>query len=163
MNREQTPESAGLREEGGDLGRTVVTIANSHLDAPLASNQAKSLSICGSTLPSVSVANSTGFVLIGGAKDDGGPAACGPNVISGNVTLRDNTAGIELGADTISGSVVLTNNTGQRPDSDKAGPEVEANHIGAFLVCSGNTPVPVDDNQPNTVAGRAIGQCAGLA
>jgi 5'-nucleotidase len=58
-------------------------------------------------------------------------------LISGPVTLRDNDTGstpIVLGDDTISGP----------------------------LSCSGNTPVPGNDAQPNAVNGPESGQCTGL-
>jgi hypothetical protein len=83
----------------------------------------------------VSVTGSTGFVLIGDAGDDGAPG-CGPDTISGPVTLSGNTAGVQLGGNTIHGPVSLTGNSGG------PGTGVEANHVSGPLACSGNTPRP---------------------
>ncbi len=108
--------------------------------------------------------DSTGFVLIGDAGDDGSPS-CGPNNVGGSVSLAHNGAGVELGANTISGSVSLTNNTGSGPDAENAAPEVEANHIGGSMSYTANNSAPTDDHQPNllTGGGTASGQCTGLA
>jgi hypothetical protein len=40
------------------------------------------------------------------------------------------------------------------------GTEIEANLIGGGLRCSGNTPVAINDGQPNTVAGAETGECS---
>lgn len=141
----------------------VVSVAGSHINGPVVSNGAKSLSVCGTTIRgSTTVSRSTGFVLIGDAGDDGSPA-CGPNTISGSLSVTNNTAGVELGANTITGSLELVGNTGSGPDSENAAPEVEANHIRGSFFCSGNAPAPVDDNHPNTATVPPFGQCAGLA
>jgi hypothetical protein len=68
---------------------------------------------------------------------------------------------------TIGGNVVLQNIQLGDPDGD----EVVANTIGKNLICSGNNPAPqfgdaVEEGPPgygpNTVGGKAIGQCVGL-
>jgi hypothetical protein len=134
-----------------------VAISQSTLGGPLTSAGASTLSICASSIAGrVSVTGSTGFVLIGDAGDDGAPG-CGPDTISGPVTLSRNTAGVQLGGDTIGGPASLTGNSGG------PGAGVEANHVSGPLACSGNTPPPTDNSQPNTVSGPAGGQCSGLA
>ena len=49
-------------------------------------------------------------------------------------------------------------------DSDSS--EIMTNVVGGNLICIGNTPAaqvnPDDGGQPNVVAGRKIGECAGL-
>jgi hypothetical protein len=68
----------------------------------------------------------------------------------------------------VGGNVVLSNIRGADPDST----EVVANTIGGNLVCNSNSPQAqfgdaVEDGPPgygpNTVGGRAIGECAPLA
>jgi hypothetical protein len=102
----------------------------------------------------------TGFVVIGNAGD--GASGCGANTITGPVTLTGNGAGVQLGGNLIHGPVRLTGNSGGTSPGTAVS-QVAANQIGGPLACSGNTPAPTDDNQPNTVAGPASGQCAGLA
>jgi hypothetical protein len=58
----------------------------------------------------------------------------------------------------IAGPVTVTGSTG-----GTAAPAVEANHISGPLACTGNTPAPGDNSQPNAVSGPATGQCADLA
>jgi len=42
-----------------------------------------------------------------------------------------------------------------------SGPVISNNYIGGKLTCSGNTPAPVNNGQPNTVSGERVGQtCA---
>jgi hypothetical protein len=42
-----------------------------------------------------------------------------------------------------------------------SGPVISNNQIGGKLTCSGNTPAPVNNGQPNTVKGERVGQtCA---
>jgi hypothetical protein len=39
---------------------------------------------------------------------------------------------------------------------------VSDSDIGVVLNCQGNQPAPVDEDRPNRVGGRVLGQCAGL-
>jgi hypothetical protein len=134
-----------------------VAVSQSTLGGPLRSSGAGTVSVCASSIAGpLSVTGSTGFVLIGDAGDDGAPG-CGPDTISGPVTLSGNTAGVQLGGNTIHAPVSLTGNSGG------PGTRVEANHVSGPLACSGNTPPPTDNSQPNTVSGPASGQCSGLA
>jgi hypothetical protein len=130
---------------------------------PLRSSGAASISVCGSHINGdVNVTFTTGTVILGNGGDDF--PFCMANRISGPVFLARNAGAIELGGNIISGPVFLVNNTGHGDlDELGAGPEVEANLIGGPLTCSGNTLAPIDDLQPNSVAGPATGQCAGLA
>ena len=99
--------------------------------------------------------------MIGDAGDDGSPA-CAGGTINGNVTLTNNTAGVELGGNTINGNVTITGNTGAGLDAENARPEVEANKINGTLACSTNNPAPTTDGKPNTGSGSRTGQCAGF-
>jgi len=53
-----------------------------------------------------------------------------------------------------------TNSGGGRPMGRDV-PELEGDTIAGLLSCTGNSPSPIDDNQPDTSSGQAIGQCAG--
>jgi hypothetical protein len=139
-----------------------VAVSQSTMSGPLRSAGAGTLSICASSISGpVTVTGSTGFVLIGGNRDDGAPG-CGANTLDGPVTLTGNTAGVQLGGNTIHGPVTLTGNRGGITPAS-AVPQVEANQISGPLACTGNSPAPADNSQPNTVSGQATGQCAGLA
>jgi hypothetical protein len=116
-------------------------------------------SLCGSSVGgNVGISGASGFVLIGDPGDD----KCASNTVGGSVSLTSNNAGVEVSQNTrISGNVTLNNNTGGGPFPEDTRPEVEANIIGGTLSCSGNTPAPTNDGQPNSRAG-ASGQCVGL-
>jgi len=130
----------------------------------LRSGGAARLSVCGSLISGpVDVTFTTGSLVLGSGAEDGTPN-CGPNVIIGSVRLSNNAGAIGLWDNIINGPVFLSNNTGHGDaDQPGSGPEVEANTIFGPLWCSGNTPAPTDDHQPNSVQGQATGQCAGLA
>jgi hypothetical protein len=82
------------------------------------------------------------------------------NTIGGNASISGvQTCWMGFIRNTVAGNVNYTNNVLADPD----GNEVVTNTIGRNLNCSGNDPVPqVGDSQgsPNTVGGRATGQCA---
>jgi hexosaminidase len=140
----------------------VVSVADSHLSGPLHAAGTASLAVCGSQIGGpVAVTGSSGFVLVGGAGDDGSPG-CAADTIGGPAVLTGNTGGAELGGNTIDGPAVVTGNSGPGPDQENAAPEVEANHITGPLSGTDNSPAPGDDGQPNTTGGPATGQCAGL-
>ena len=107
----------------------------------------------------ISVATSTGFILIG----DGGEGTCAGGHIDGAVTLDSNSGGVELGGNTIGGAVKVTANvapTSGIPVEDAA-TEIEGNSIGGTLTCSNNNPVPTNDMKPNTVSSTRTGEtCA---
>jgi hypothetical protein len=65
---------------------------------------------------------------------------------------------VVLFGNNVGGSVLVQNN------KTLAGPNdfIAANIIGGSLVCSGNTPPPIDSGFPNTVGGSKVAQCAGL-
>jgi len=150
--------SGGVSISGG----ASVSILNSTIGNGLTSNGAKLLSVCLTSVGgSVSVSNSTGFVLIGSNGDDTA-MPCASNTIGGGVTLTGNSGGLELGGTTsIKGAVTVTNNvlSGPAVDAENGAPEIEHNFIKGSLSCSGNSPAPTNDGAPNTVSGSRSGQC----
>ena len=73
--------------------------------------------------------------------------------------LDGNAGRLELGDHRITGTVQVTNTSGGGPDAQDAAPEIAGNQIGGSLICSGNSPAPTDDGQPNAVGGQRAGQC----
>jgi hypothetical protein len=136
-----------------------VTITNSKIGGSVTGSGGGAFSLCGSSVGgNVGISGASGFVLIGDPGDD----KCASNTVGGSVSLTSNNAGVEVSQNTrISGNVTLNNNTGGGPFPEDTRPEVEANIIGGTLSCSGNTPAPTNDGQPNSRAG-ASGQCVGL-
>jgi hypothetical protein len=139
-----------------------LSVIDSTVTGAITSTSSAPFTMCNSKTirGAISVASSKGFVLIG----DGGDGAlpCPGNGIDGAVTLNQNTGGVELGGNTtaavtISGNLAPTQGT---PMEDAA-TEIEGNHIGGKLTCSGNTPAPTNDGHPNTVPNAREGQtCA---
>lgn len=96
--------------------------------------------------------------------------------IKGNLILQgwQGGPGAWIGAlrNTVGGNVVISNNAGYRPGDDGSNDstEVVGNTVGHNLICQNNTPAalygdaynPEIGNGPNVVAGKAIGECAGL-
>jgi 5'-nucleotidase len=95
-------------------------------------------------LGSISVTGTTDFVRIEEA------------FVAGALSVTNSSGEfVELFGDNAAGSVLIRNNeTGQNV--------ITGNTIGGSLVCSGNTPAPVDQGEPNTVGGNKVGQCSGL-
>jgi alpha-tubulin suppressor-like RCC1 family protein len=121
------------------------------------------LRICGTTISgTLSVSAINGVVIIG--ESDGGGPTCTGNTITSGVTLQGNVGFLEFDGNTTPGTAVVTSNsrTIAVPPENATTTEVESNHIGGPLVCSGNTPPPTNDGHPNTVTGPRIGQCSTL-
>ena len=128
-------------QPGGSL-----SFSGSTLNGSISSNGATTVRLCGNTLPNVTVANSTGFVLIGDGGDDGA-AGCAGNKIFGSITLTNNHAGAEIGGNTQFGNITLNGTTGVGPSNEDAAPEVEANNVQGTLGCTGNSPAPTKRGQ----------------
>ena len=154
----------GARVSGGVTigGGASVSIVNSTIGNGITSNGAKLLTVCLSSVAgSMSVTNSSGFVLIGSNGDDTA-MPCAGNTLGGGVTITGNSGGVELGGNpSIKGAVTVSNNVlaGSPVDAENTAPEVEHNSIKGSLSCTGNTPAPTDDSTPNTVSGARTGQC----
>lgn len=84
------------------------------------------------------------------------------SVVSGNTSVSGlKSCWFGLIRDQIHGNVQLANNA--MADDDAM--EIVTNHIWGNLICHGNSPAPQvgdSEGQPNVVAGRELGQCAGL-
>ncbi len=136
-----------------------VALMGAHVNGPLRVSGAVAVALCGSTVNGVvSISESTGFVRIGGGTDDPG-VSCTGNTLQSSVALNGNKGGVEVEGAKVSGPLSLTNTSGADPNGDSAAPELEGNTIGGSLSCSGNTPPPTSDGQPNTVSGPKLGQC----
>jgi hypothetical protein len=109
------------------------------------------------------------------------------NVIDGNLIVQGWQGGwLGVIRDRVGGNVIVSNNasvvvetpegcnpedpsnlcTGSAPGLDPDSTEVQTNVIGGNLICQHNLPAAqvnaLDGGQPNQVAGKAIGECAGL-
>jgi hypothetical protein len=72
----------------------------------------------------------------------------------GPVTLSGNAGGVALSGASVGGTVKVRGNRGPVL--------VSGDVISGSLACGGNRPRPTDAGKPDTVAGTADGQCAGL-
>src|SRR2546423_426859 len=131
-----------------------LSIVDSKIYGAITTNGASAFTFCNSSTVggAISVATSTGFILIG----DGGDATgtpCPGGHIDGAVTLNANSGGVELGGNTIGGAAKVTANvapTSGIPGEDAA-TEIEGNSIGGTLTCSNNNPVPTNAIKPKPV------------
>jgi Bacterial Ig-like domain (group 3)/BNR/Asp-box repeat len=141
---------------------TALFVSNSTIGGSIVSKGGTLFGLCGSTITgagsTVSVTGATRFVVIGDPGDDG----CATNKIGGQVSLRSNSSSAELVGNQIGGTVNLVDTSGTGPFPEDSQAEVEGNTIGGSLHCTGNTPPPTNDGQPNTVAGARTDQCAQL-
>ena len=146
---------------GGSLtitSGTTAVIVSSTVGGALNASRPGSLRVCSSTITgSVNVSGATGFVLLGDPVP--GDDACGANTLRGAVTLSSGTAGTELAHNHAYSNVTVNGNSGVGPFPEDSRTEIEANTISGSLNCSGNTPAPTNDTQPNTVNGARTGQC----
>jgi hypothetical protein len=134
-------------------GSVTVAGATSNASALVAATgSSAALTICGSTLGgNLKVSGMGGFVLVGDRLED----ACAGNTIKGTVTLSGNTGGLAIAENRVGGGVTVSRNIGAGLAGHEA-PEVEANRIGGYLSCSGNSPAVTDDGRPNDVRGWAV-------
>ena len=102
--------------------------------------------------------NASGFVVFGDPGDDGCP---GNTVISGTVKLTNNHADAEVVANDIP-SLTLSGTSGVGPFPDDTAAEVEGNHVIGTVACTGDSPAPTNDGDPNTVGGARTGQCSAV-
>jgi len=133
-----------------------LSILNSTIAGNLYASRPGAMTVCGSTVAgNLAITGGTGFVLLGDRPADG----CSGNSFKGNVTLRSNSGGLALGDNRIGGEVTVSGNIGAGPAPDHLAPEVEANRIGGFLDCSGNSPAVTNEGRPNSVSGMRKGEC----
>jgi uncharacterized repeat protein (TIGR01451 family) len=139
-----------------------LTMSSSTVSGSLQGEGARFMTICGSSIATAGGSvDIHGTVLLTRVGDDDMTPACPGNRIGGTLLVHDNTGGVEVFGNTVGGAATVSTNSGGSPIADGT-PEVEGNHIGASLQCKANTPAPIDDGQPNTVAGAKLNQCAGL-
>jgi hypothetical protein len=137
---------------------TSVLIVNATIGSGVTATNPGAIAICGSTLRlTLNISGANGFVLVGDPGDDG----CAANTIASAVSLTDNTKGLDLRSNTLRSTVTVNNNAGGGPFPIDANPVVAANKVSSTLACTGNSPAPIDDSQPNT-APYKTGQCATL-
>jgi hypothetical protein len=135
---------------------------SSSIGGKLSSSGATAVTLCGTTVGSgATVSGTTGFVLLGSSGDDAN-APCAGDTIKGGLTLSGNLNQVEVGGASVTGALSLTNSNGTGPDAGHSTSELEGNTISAGLSCSGNSPAPINDGQPNHVTGVESGQCSGL-
>jgi hypothetical protein len=79
------------------------------------------------------------------------------STVTGPVQVRGATGALAIAGSDVTGVVWLTdNNTGDTPIV------VAGNRIVGALSCTGNTPSPVNNDEPNEVDGWRSGQCTDL-
>jgi uncharacterized repeat protein (TIGR01451 family) len=87
-----------------------VDIESSTVNGSITANKAAIVRMCGTSTSSVSVHNSTGFVLVGDAAH-----GCAPNTLSGSLVVTNNTGGVDVIGNRVSGAVAMSGNTGTGP------------------------------------------------
>jgi hexosaminidase len=129
-----------------------LSVVDSKITGAITSTSSAPFTFCHSSTVrgAIKVSNSMKPVVIGD-----NTAACAANVIDGAVTLDANKGGTQLAGNSVAGAVTASQNIAP------SGPVISNNQIGGKLTCSGNTPAPVNNGQPNTVKGERVGQtCA---
>jgi len=137
---------------GGSL-----TLVNSRVTNGIEATSPSFFSLCGSQIAAPSGSTGKGVVVKNATVPVrvGDPSAgCAGNRVAGDVVLIGNSAGLTLGANVVSGNVTVNDNTA-------GAVVVKGNTVYGTLGCSGNSPAPTNAGQPNT-APTKTGQCAGL-
>jgi hypothetical protein len=150
--------AGGVHVTGGNL-----FIRSSSISGGLNANRGGQLWVCNSTIHgTVSVANATGFVLLGGD----GAAGCAGNVFQGSAHVHRNSGGVRVAGNQTAGSVALANNlaplAAPDPTGGSAATVVRHNTIGGGLSCKGDVPPATNDGVTNSVTGPRTGECATL-
>lgn len=128
-----------------------VLVRDSRISGSVVSDDAAALTVCGSTISGrLTVTGTSGPVLIGPA--DGHD--CGPNTVTGPLTLDGNTSTVWVSGNRVTGPVTVTGNT------FRSSAYIGDNRVVGSLRCSDNEPDI--DGGGNTVTGPKTGQCAEL-
>ena len=150
---------AGLQADGSVI-RGALTVTG-----------AARVSVCRSTLiGAVRADRAAGPVTLGGGSC-GGDIGHGPVAITGSagpvqvtglrqqgpVELTGNTGGVTVSGASIAGTTTVRGNRGSAPVV------ISGSAITGSLACAANQPAPTDQGKPDTVSGKAAGQCAALA
>jgi hexosaminidase len=105
--------------------------------------------LCGTTVSGPVTVTGATRVWLGNHNGD-----CAPTTVRGPVNITGSIGQTTIDGATIAGPLVLRNNTGSTI--------VSGNHISGPLSCTGNSPAPTNEGQPNSVSGPKSGQCTGL-
>ena len=116
------------------------------ISGPVKVTSGGELALTGATISGPLTASGAGLLSLCGSTVTGPVRVSGS---TGQVTFGD---GAGCASDTINGPASFTSNTG--------GVTLAGNTVGGPLGCTGNTPAPADNGDPNTVSGPATGQCA---
>ena len=123
--------------------------SGSEFRGPVTASGADNLLLCGTTVSGpVSVTGGT-RVWLGNHNGE-----CAPVTVRGPVKVSGAAGQVTIDGATVAGPLVLQNNTGSTI--------VSGNHISGPLSCTGNSPAPTNEGQPNSTSGPKSGQCAGL-
>ena len=115
-------------------------IEGATISGPLKANGATLLRICAASVASVTVANSSGSVVMGEPSEE-----CASSTFGGKVTVKANKAGVLVSTNTFGSSLKVLNNEG--------GTTVIHNKVAGELVVKGNTGTVTDT--PNEVEGKS--------
>jgi Immune inhibitor A peptidase M6/IPT/TIG domain len=132
-------DNARLRGRVTVMPGASIEIANSLISGGVLANRPADVTLCNSQ------------VAGDGSDDYRAGFGCGPNTITGGVSIIGGMGGAELAGDQLTGLVRIANNVGGGPDLENAQPEIEGNTITGSLTCAGNNPSPTSDGQPNIV------------
>jgi hypothetical protein len=123
-------------------------VAQLVVNGSLLSVNANTIEVTANILGSVSLTGTTGDAIIT------------DSFIGGTLSVANSAAvGIVLSRNNVGGATLVQNN---QCFNEASCDSVAANTIGGSLVCTGNTPSPVDIGGANTVGGNKVGQCSGL-
>lgn len=136
-----------------------ISLTGARIVGPMSADGATLVRVCGSQISQgLTVARSTGLVVVGDPGDDG----CAGNAISGAVSLTDNHGGLDVAGNRISAGLTVTGTTGAGPRPDDGAALVGGNQVLGVIACSSNAPPPTNGGTPNTRFSGRTGQCAGL-
>ncbi|MEU8975606.1 Ig-like domain-containing protein [Streptomyces monashensis] len=131
-----------------------LAVSGAQINGPVASDDARAITICHSTLDAqVTLTDTSGFVLLG----DNEGTDCAGSAFKAPLTLDGNTGGLEVSSNTMSAPVRINGNSGSGLLFEDLVPEFEGNQVGAPLRCAGNSPTLQQSG--NTVDGPRTGQC----
>jgi cytoskeletal protein CcmA (bactofilin family) len=129
---------------------SALTVSTSAIDGNLriqGLSGAVSNTVCGTQLKGNLQAQTNAAPLnIGGTTSQG----CSGNTISGNLTVSDNTAALQVDSNTVGGNLTVNNDTSTT--------DVSGNSVGGNLQCQNDTTVT--HVALNSVKGNNQGQCA---
>jgi hypothetical protein len=138
-------------------GGANVLIQNSTINSTMTVRGGGAFAVCGSTVASaLNVSGATGFVVIGDSTDD----LCAPNIIRAQLTLQNNTRGVEVSQNTLSSPLVVNGSTGTGTFSEDQGAELEGNSSHSTISCATNAPL-TNGGLLNTGFTARYGQCTG--